>query len=196
MIPLAIRWDSIVALPVFICNSLAQLLFNIVIVGEPCTSHFHEFSLFFFTLAVQGNGFSRARTHLHTYVRVLLLMYDIIIFTGSSHYSPDDRHGCLGLYYYYVYIYSGYLSSTPPIQDFPLWGYHTRTHTHNVPLSHAPWFSSPSSSSWSVPAPSAIREFSVWISTAKSHFPPNLHTLIDAEHCCAAYYDKLETLTA
>lgn len=47
-------------------HSLAQLLFNIVVVGKSRTGHFHGFSLFVVCCSVQGIRFSRARTPAHT----------------------------------------------------------------------------------------------------------------------------------
>lgn len=97
-----------------IVHSLAQLLFYIVVVGEPCAGHFHEFSLVLYCM--QGTRFA-----LHLCAMMPRKAPALAQPLGLIH----------SRYIFYI---------SPSRQDFPLWGYtHPHTHflSHSLSLSHS-----------------------------------------------------------
>lgn len=131
MIPLMIRWDSIVALPVFICNSLAQLLFNIVIVGEPCTSHFH----FSYSLLLCKETDFLAHAHTCTRTSVLCCWCTILLYSQEAPTTLPTTDTAVWGFIIIMCIYI--LGISPRHRQYKIFHFGDTTHapTHTMSLS-------------------------------------------------------------
>lgn len=98
-------------------HSLAQLLFNIVVVGKSRTGHFHGFSLFVVCCCARNQIFSRTHTCTHGKLTVTLLLTLLLLLLSQRKLSLAITLS--------AFLYS-----------FTL-GIHTHPNTHNFSGSHS-----------------------------------------------------------